>query len=270
MNAEWMITNFVIMDDLMMHLDHHSHPLAQVPDSEILIIAVVAAKYFANHHERSVGILQQLGYLSGRISVSRFNRRLHALADWMAFMPQTLGALWTQGEVFVLDSLPVPVCRRVRARRCRKVRGRIYCGYCAAKQEKFFGWRLQLVCTTEGVPVSFVLLPGSLHDLTPVHELLFGLPQGAKALGDKAFNSADDEASIQADTGVRLVSIRKINMEPNHWIDELDLEHHRKGIETLNSQLESMGLQRRHARTNQGLDLKVHATLVAVMTTNIN
>ena len=91
MNAEWMITNFVIMDDLMMHLDHHSHPLAQVPDSEILILAVVAAKYFANHHERSVGILQQLGYLSGRISVSRFNRRLHALADWMAFMPQTWG-----------------------------------------------------------------------------------------------------------------------------------------------------------------------------------
>ena len=89
-------------------------------------------------------------------------------------------------------------------------------------------------------------------------------------MGDKAFNSADDETSIQADTGVRLVSIRKINMEPNHWIDELDLEHHRKGIETLNSQLESMGLQRLHARTNQGLDLKVHATLVAVMTTNIH
>ncbi len=42
MNAEWIITNFVIMDDLMMHLDHHSHPLAQVPDSEILILAVVA------------------------------------------------------------------------------------------------------------------------------------------------------------------------------------------------------------------------------------
>ena len=86
-------------------------------------------------------------------------------------------------------------------------------------------------------------------------------------MGDKAFNSADDEASIQADTGVRLVSIRKINMEPNHWIDELELEHHRKGIETLNSQLESMGLQRLHPRTNQGLDLKVHAILVAVMTT---
>ena len=41
----------------------------------------------------------------------------------------------------MIDSLPVPVCRRVHARRCRKVRGRAYCGYGAAKKEKFLGWR---------------------------------------------------------------------------------------------------------------------------------
>jgi len=44
--------------------------------------------------------------------------------------------------------MPVPVCKRVRARRWRTVRGRTYCGYCPAKREKFFGWRLHLVCTT--------------------------------------------------------------------------------------------------------------------------
>jgi len=270
MNAEWIITNFVIIDDLMRILNHQSHRLAQVPDAEILTIAVVAAKYFQNHHECSVEILQQLGYLSGRISVSRFNRRLHALADWLAFVPQTLGEWWTRGEVFVLDSMPVPVCRRVRARRCRKVRGRLYGGYCAAKKEKFFGGRLHLVSTPEGVPVSFILLPGALHDLTPIHDVLFGLPPGAKVLADKAYNSAHDEASILADTGVRLVPVRKVNMEPNHWIDEIDWKTHRKGIETINSQLESMGLQRLKARTNQGFDMKVQASLIAVMTTNAN
>jgi hypothetical protein len=72
--------------------------------------------------------MQACGSLSGRISVSRFNRRLHALADWMAFLPTTLGERFTNGEVFVTDSIPMPVCRRVRARRCRKVRGREYCG----------------------------------------------------------------------------------------------------------------------------------------------
>jgi hypothetical protein len=72
--------------------------------------------------------MQACGELSGRISVSRFNRRLHALADWMALLPATLGDLFTTGDVFVIDSMPMPVCRRVRARRCRKVRGREYCG----------------------------------------------------------------------------------------------------------------------------------------------
>ncbi len=118
-------------------------------------------------------MLTQAHYLSGHLSTSRFNRRLHALADWLSFILETLAEVFRHGEVFVLDSMPIPVCKRVRARRCRKVRGRIYCGYCAAKHEKFFGWRLHLVCTPAGVPVNFTILPASLHDLTPVHELTY-------------------------------------------------------------------------------------------------
>jgi hypothetical protein len=93
------------------------------------------------------------------IDLTRVNRCLHALADWLAFIATMYGTLFMGGEVFVVDSLPVPVCRRVRARRYRKVCGQAYCGYCAAKREKFFGWRLHLTCTPAGVPVSFPLLP---------------------------------------------------------------------------------------------------------------
>jgi len=53
-----------------------------------------------------------------------------------------------------------------RARRCRKVRGKAYCGYCAAKREKFFGWRLHLIRSTDGIPVAFDLLPAAQQDLT--------------------------------------------------------------------------------------------------------
>ena len=72
----------------------------------------------------------------------------------------------------------------------RNVRGRIYCGYCAAKDEKFFGWRLHLICTPQGEPVRFRVLPGSLHDLTPLHELTVSLPPGSRLFGDKGYNSA--------------------------------------------------------------------------------
>jgi hypothetical protein len=79
MDDLWIITSFVIIDDLMKQLDHHSHPLAQVSDAEVLTVAVVAAKYFQNHHERALCVMR-MGYLSGQLSISRFNRRLHALS----------------------------------------------------------------------------------------------------------------------------------------------------------------------------------------------
>ncbi len=117
MDAMWIITAFVVIDTLMERLGHRSDVRAHVPDSEILTIAVVAAKYFGNHHERAVQIMHGCGYLSGRISVSRFNRRLHQLADWMTWIPEVLGEMFTTGDVFIIDSLPLPTCRRARARR---------------------------------------------------------------------------------------------------------------------------------------------------------
>ena len=271
MDARWIITAFVLIDSLLSRLDHQSHKLAQVPDSELLTVAVVAAKYFQNHHERALCVLRETHYLSGRLDLTRFNRRLHKLADMLAFIATSLGELFTHGEVFVIDSIPAPVCRRVRARRCRKVRGREYCGYCVAKKEKFFGFRLHLICTPSGVPVSFTLLPAAFHDLTPVHELAYVLPDGARLFGDKAFNSADDEASILAETGVRLIPIRKANMQPHAWfLDDLELREYRHTIETVNSQLEKMGLERLHARTNVGFELKVYASLIALACTNFN
>lgn len=269
MDAIWIVTVFDIIDTVMVQLEHQSHCLAKVPDSEVLTVAVVAAKYFQNHHERALVVLQALGYLSGALSTSRCNRRLHALADWLAFLTETLGAVLTQGAVFVIDSLPLPVCKRARARRCRKVRGRLYCGYCAAKQEKFFGWRLHLICTPGGVPVRFAMLPGALHDLTPIHELTADLAPGSRVFGDKGYNSADDEASILAETQVRLIPVRRKNMQPHAWfLDEMELREYRHTIETVNSQAEAMGLERLHARTNAGFELKVHASLLALQCSN--
>ena len=148
------------------------------------------------------------------------------------------------------------------------MRGAAYCGSCAAKGEQFFDWRLHLVCTPSGVPVACDLLPAALHDLTPVHELTYGLPAGASAYGDKAYNSRQDEATIRAETGVRLVPIRKANMRPNLWADTLALRAYRKAIETVNSQLEAMGVQRLHARSTAGRALKVQASLLALACAN--
>ena len=268
MDDDFIVTAFVVIDKLMAALGHRDDVRAKASDAEVLTVAVVAAKYFQNHLERGLQMLHLGRYLSGPLSVSRFNRRLHRLAGWLGLAVETLGELFATGEAFLIDSMPLPVCRRARARRSRKLRGKAYCGYCAAKKEKFFGWRLHLICTTEGVPVAFDLVPGGLHDLTPIHELTYGLPEGAAVYGDKAYNAGDDEASIAEETGVRLVPLHKANMRPNRWADKLALRAWRKRIEALFSQLEAMGLQRLRARANPGLQLKLHASVLAVTIAN--
>ena len=274
MNDALIVPIYVVIDETMKQLDHQSHRLAALSDAEVLTVAVVAAHACGNHQARALDLLYYMGYLTTRLSPSRFNRRLHALAAWLPLLVETVGAGVVQAQAaicdFVIDSLPVPVCRRVRARRCGKVRGRAYCGYCAAKQEKFFGWRLHLVCTTDGVPVASVLLPASFHDLSPIHELLYGLPPGAYVYAAKAYNSADDEASILAATGVQLVPLRKDNMVPNTWAERCGLRAFRTTIETVNSQCEAMGLQRLRARTNAGFELKVQASVLALACANLD
>ncbi len=268
MDDDFIVTAYVVLDKTMAALGHRDDVRAKASDAEVLTVAVVAAKYFQSHLARALQMLHLGRYLSGPLSVSRFNRRLHALRDWLALALAALGELFAHGEAFLIDSMLVPVCRRARAGRCRKVSGKNFCGYCAAKREKFFGWRLHLVCTTGGVPVAFDLLPGALHDLTPIHELCHGLPDEATVYGDKGYNAAPDEATILAETGVRLVPIRRANMRPNDWADKLALRAHRKRIEALFSQLEAMGVQRLRARTNPGLELKLHAALLADTLTN--
>lgn len=270
MNDTLIVTVFVVLDEVMQAAGHQDHVLAKVPDAEVLTVAVVAAAAFQNHHERALQMMLRLGYLSGALSVSRFNRRLHALGGWLVSLLELIGELFTQHSVlFGIDSLPIPACHRARARRCRKVQGKEYLGYVAAKRQWFFGWRLHLVVTPLGIPVNVVLIPAGQPDLAPVHELLYGLPEGACVDGDKAYNSKNDEASLLDETGVRLIPLRKKKMEPNPWIDREHLFVLRTRIETVNSQLAAMGIERIHARTNAGVEIKVVASLVAMAWTNI-
>ncbi|HRE47515.1 MAG TPA: hypothetical protein PLD47_07300 [Aggregatilineales bacterium] len=221
MNDRYIVTIYVVIDDILKAYGYADDCRATGTAAEILTVGVIAAKYFRNHHEWSLCVLTRLGYVHG-LSVSRFNRRLHALRDWLYGIISVVTAIYTQGEAFIIDSMPLPVCKRARASHGKKVRRKAFCGYCATKKEKFFGWRLHLICISDGVPVSFDLLPASEQDLTP-----------------------------------------------NSWADEYDLRLYRKRIETVYTQMEAMGIQHLHARTNHGFDLKAHATLLALALTNI-
>ena len=262
MDDHFIVTTFVILDDLMTTLQHHTHPLAHVSDAEILTVALTAGKYFKGNLEIALSVMKQTKWIHAQLSVSRFNRRLHRLADWFSLSLECLADLARSGMVFVIDTMPLPVCQRVRARRCRKVRGRDFCGYCVAKHQRFYGWRLHLIIDQHGVPVSFSVLGAAWHDLTALHELAFGLPEGSELYADKAFHSSADEASL-LEIGVQVIPWRRKNTKRENTLgEEFRLGQYRKRVECVGSQLEAMGAQAIRARTNEGFFLKVDLVLL--------
>lgn len=274
------IAAYCIIDETMRQLGHRSHYHARVSDAEVLSVAVVSAMYFHNNHERALFVMKALHYITQPLSTSRFSRRLHALADWLECITELLGELFAAGEVFIIDSMPLPVCKRVRACRCRKINaaaaaGRHYFGRCAAKKWSFFGWRLHLICTPQGVPVRFAMLPAAWHDLTPIYELSFGLAKGSNLYGDKGYVSRAVKRNLRPTVsrekrdGVHLIAWHKANMAPNSFEERNGLREYRHSIETVNSQLEKMGIQSLHARTNAGFSIKVLASLLALACINL-
>jgi hypothetical protein len=272
------ITAYYIIDKVMHSVGHNSHRLAQVTDAEVLTIAVVSAMYFHNNHERALFVMKGMRYITKPLSTSRFSRRVHALGQWLEYIVELIGQLCAKGEAFIIDSMPVPVCERVRAYRCAKLdashpNGRRFYGKCAAKKWLFYGWRLHLICTPQGVPVAFQLLPASFHDLTPIYELTFGLPPGASVYADKGYISAYVKRKLRPTArrphGVWLVAQHRQKMKPNTFMEWCGLKEYRKSIESANSQLEKMGIQNLHARTNEGFSIKVLASLFALACINM-
>jgi hypothetical protein len=221
----------------MEHLEHRSDVWAHVPDSEILTIAVVAAGYVGHHHERAAPMMREFGYLSGRIGVSRFHRRLHRLADRMAWIPANVGGASPRATGSSSRASPcrsAVVCApgavgRRRARMLRGVRGET-------------GEGLWTACASGPPPAASAygrvqMRPAGVHDLTPVHEPAYVLPAGARRLGDNADNSAADATGIPAETRVRLVPVRRATMRPHAWcMDAIEVRAHRRGIEMTNGQ----------------------------------
>ena len=116
MNDTYIVTTYVVIDDILKAWRFEDDCRASGHAAETLTIAVLAAKYFQNHHERALCLLIRLGYVQ-RVSVSRFNRQLHRLHDWLWGLVRVVTEGFSQGETFIIDSLPLPVCKRVRARR---------------------------------------------------------------------------------------------------------------------------------------------------------
>ena len=186
----------------------------------------------------------------------------------MAYLPELLSDMCSTSTICIIDSMPIPICRRARAKRCTKVCGAQYDGICHAKNERYFGWKLHLIYDSAGIPARFALRPVRPHDTTAVDDLACTLPFISVLLGDRGYVSKPLRHHLDARYGVTLITIHRANMTSNTPAEQQRLRLHRKRIETCNSQLEKMGVARLHARFSAGVSLKIAASLCALSVSN--
>ena len=262
------VTMFCLCDDLLRAIDYRDDAQAKLSSAEVMLVPLVAARYFGGKIESAREFLIEHNYLSYPLGQSRLNRRLHALPQevWQLLFA-LLGEVFkghTQKGEFVIDSLPVPACDNIRIRRCKLFRGEKHRGYTASKRRYFWGLKVHLMITGEGWPVEFVLTPGSVGDVCALRCWNFDLAPGSRVYGDRAYNDYGEEDLLQEAGEITLqVQRRKNSKRPLPLWKEFLSQPVRQRIETSFSQITSLFPKHINAVTPKGFLLKLICFLLA-------
>jgi hypothetical protein len=192
-----------------------------------------------------------------------YNKRMRALA------PQIVRALnlvafsspsWCD-NIRLLDSTPVPCGASRETVKRSDFAGHAAYGYCASHSRYFWGFRLYLLCASDGMPIAFELAPANAPEREVAAEMLRRVElDGYTVIADKGFAGEAFEA-LMAELGAIFLRPDRTNEHPRfgplggvrQWIESI--------IDTIKGQL---SLERHGAITMPGLVTRIAQRLLAL------
>ncbi len=258
---------YCFIDDVLKASGHTEDIRSEVTDAEVITIAINAMRHFGGNFQRSRLVLYELGLMKRLLSRSRFSRRVNRLADLIYRLFHQLGSVlkdlhWESR--YLLDSFPVPICDNIRIHRCRIVQDERYRGKMSSKRRFFYGVRVQILATSDGIPLEFCLLPGSCADLQGLAELALDLNDSAELFVDAGYNFYEWEDYLREVEHLKLQVPRKANSKRGRepWL-EIYKSVMRKYIETTIGEISKMFPKKIHATNLNGFVLKIALFLFA-------
>jgi DDE family transposase len=263
---------YTVVDDLYRErlaaaLRHRPGPAPALSDSEVLTLAV-CAEWGPWDSERAFWrfVCLRLRHLFPRlVDQSEFNRRRRslypALAAIQRAVAERLGAHLERERL--LDTKPVAVMVLKRHDdRGLAFDGKAAVGWCQTKRQWYYGFKLVLALTLEGVIVRYDLVPANVDDRDAAAEVLEG---GCRYWADKGFFGSEcqrewaefDGATVRAEPprGTRAAWPRAVAYLA-HRVRQL--------IEVVNAQLQGQfAIERTLAKTLWGLVTRIQAKLTA-------
>jgi len=201
-----------------------------------------------------------------------YNKRLRAASD---LIRRVIGVLasdtsWWTDDVWVADSTPVECGRSRETAKRSALAGWAQHGWCASHSRWFWGLRLHLVCTLQGLPVGFALAGAKADERQVLLGILAADPAllatrpGQTIIADKHYYGRGFEAEL-AGLGARLLRpARKGEPQPAaaHLFRPL-----RQVIESINQTFKAqLDLERHGGRTPAGVTVRVLQRILALTT----
>ncbi|WP_229737168.1 IS982 family transposase [Psychroflexus salis] len=208
--------------------------------------------------------------LENKIERSVYNRRKRKLFSYMEQIRSKMVDAFNEFEnYFVVDSMPLEVCKLSRSNRSKICKEQDYAlpnkGFCASQNLHFYGYKLHAVCSIEGVFQSFDLSPASVHDIHYLKDIKLQISD-CVLLGDKGYLSQKVQVDLFTQASIELETPKRKNQKdykPQYY----QFKKYRKRIETLFSQLcDQFMIRRNYAKSFEGFKTRILAKITTLTT----
>ncbi|TAL44073.1 MAG: IS982 family transposase [Methylovulum sp.] len=223
----------------------------KLTDSEVITMEIVGEfmgkdqdkslwRYFRNHWHA------WFPNLGSRSSFVKQSANLWALKELIQnHLARQMGAL--NDPVHLVDGFPMPVCKITRVAQSRCFNGEAGYGYCASKDEKYYGFEGHVVVNDEGIICGYTFAAATIDE----RDVLQDMTEGLKGLliGDKGFiRPLLKEELVRQQIDLQ-TPLRKNMTDPRPKPVVKRLMTVRRLVETVISQLaERFHVERVHAR----------------------
>ena len=207
-------------------------------------------------------------FFQGKIERTVYNRRKRRLMPYQNAIRLELAASFNESEdVFIVDSMPLEVCKIARSSRSKICREELYSmpakGYCASQKMYYYGYKLHAVCSLKGVFQAIDLTPANVHDIHYLNDLRDELSD-CTLLGDKGYLSATVQLSLFEYANIRLDTPKRNNQKGCKPQFSL-FRKSRKRIETLFSQMcDQFMVRRNYAKSFDGFKTRILTKITAM------
>lgn len=270
-----LVTLYVFLTDKVLPDLGHTRegrpgPKVALTDAELLCLAVAQHLLLGSGSETR-WVRYARTHLAGMFPAvpqqSGYNKRIRAAGPLISAVITALARdapSWHE-ILRLVDATPVPCGTSRETVKRSDLAGHAGYGYCASHSRFYWGLKLYLVCTPEGMPVIWGLANPKIGERAATEALLTRdhhlVAAGQVILGDKGFAGRQFERFINEDLGAHLVRPDRKDEAPRfgafggirQWVESV--------FDTLKGQL---GLEQHGARTIEGVYARIAAKLLAM------